>query len=744
MAETSLKGEVITMGIVVEKEKERYHLFTKNTSYIIETIYDDLLHAYWGKRITLPAHRLTDIEEFNSFHPNHNKVEETYSLGTIPREYPDYGRGDYRNPAYSIINNNGSHIVSPKLKQVRVLSKKPSIKGLPHVYALENDVVDTLEIELYDELTELSIILYYAVFEEYDIITRSVKFQNKSDVTQKIENALSASVDFYNDCNFELIHLHGDWARERHMSRVPLGHCNHTIDSRRGASSHQQNPFMMLARPYTDDFQGEAYAMNFVYSGSFKAVAEVDSYETTRMQMGLHDIDFSWQLKPKEEFQTPEVVMVYSNEGFNGISTRLHKVYRKRLCRGIHKKKERPILLNNWEATYFTFTQEKIKSIVDNASELGIELFVLDDGWFGKRDSDKSGLGDWFVNKEKLPDGIEGLVNYCNKKEMEFGLWFEPEMISIDSKLYKEHPDWCLHSEGRTRSEGRNQLVLDMSRKEVKEYLIHVISEVLSSSTIRYVKWDMNRHMTEVNSATLRKEEQKETAFRYILGVYEVMETLLSRFPDILFESCSGGGGRFDPGMLYYMPQTWTSDDTDAYERLKIQYGTSFAYPNISMASHVSVAPNHQVGRMTPLRTRGHVAMMGNLGYELDVSKLTKTEKEEVKEQIAKYKSIREDIQFGTLYRIASPYEGNVTAFLISSNDEKRVYVFYFRTIKKPNTARKKLKLHYMENQANYKCLNDGKVYPGNVLNSFGMTIPHMDGDFVSELYEFMKIEEEK
>jgi alpha-galactosidase len=467
-----------------------------------------------------------------------------------------------------------------------------------------------------------------------------------------------------------------------------------------------------------------------VYSGNFLAQVEVDQFRTARVSMGINPFDFTWLLESGESFQTPEVVMVYSDQGLNGMSQTYHELYRTRLARGSFRDRERPILINNWEATYFDFNEEKIMNIARTAAELGIELFVLDDGWFGERDDDRRSLGDWTVNRRKLPNGLDGLAKQVNELGLQFGLWIEPEMVSPNSELYRKHPDWCLHVPNRPRSEGRNQLVLDYSRQDVCDYMIETISNVLASAPITYVKWDMNRHMTEVGSAALPPERQRETAHRYMLGLYRVMEEITSRFPHILFESCSGGGGRFDPGILYYMPQTWTSDNTDAVSRLKIQYGTSLVYPISVMGAHVSAVPNHQVGRMTSLTMRGHVSMSGNFGYELDITKLTETEKQIIKEQVAFYKDVRRLVQFGTFYRLLSPFEGNEAAWMFVSEDQSEALVAYFRVLAEANAPLSYLRLKGLDPNQDYEIEGLG-VYGGDELMYAGVALPYRLGDFI-------------
>jgi len=758
------------MGILIDDKKMRVHLYTDNTSYVIETLQGELIHSYWGKRIELPEHSpLVPIEECPSFYPNPNVEDKTYSLDVIPREYPDFGRSDYRSPGYRVEVSDGTKITDFVVQSFLKSEGKPDIPGLPSTYVQEGDRVHTLQVTLKDAKTNLELNLFYCVNETYDVITRHAVFKNEGNEKVILEHALSASVDFYNDKNFDLIHFNGSWARERFFERMPIGRSKHVIESKRGSSGHHENPMVMLARPKTDDLQGEVYSMNFVYSGNFTSVVEVNSYDSTRFQMGINDFDFEWNLKPGESFYTPEVVMVYSDEGFNGMSHIYHQLFRERLCRGTFRDQERPILINNWEATYFSFTQEKLEAIGKAANEIGIELFVLDDGWFGKRDSDKSGLGDWFVNTSKLQNGLGGVADYMNQEKMQFGLWFEPEMVSPDSDLYREHPDWCLHAKGHTRTEGRNQLILDFSREDVQDHIIQVVGNILRSHSISYVKWDMNRNMTESYSALLQPEHQSETTHRYILGLYRVMEALTTEFKDVLFESCSGGGGRYDAGMLYYMPQTWASDDTDAYERQFIHYGTSFAYPSITMCSHISMSPNHQTNRVTSLKTRGFMSMMVNLGYELDLSVLSEVDRAQVKRQVAYYKSIRQDIQFGRFYRILSPFEGDRSGFLVESKDQKRYYFFYFTALNRPNRLSVTVPLTYLS-EGNYQVESisfgddnngtgedgqaskadiyitpkttdlEGAVLPSRFLNHFGYTFNQLQSDFEGQLIVFTKV----
>ncbi|MDK2809998.1 MAG: alpha-galactosidase [Petroclostridium sp.] len=725
------------MSIIYNESNRIFHLQAKDTSYVLQVLERGYVaHLYWGKKVkTSNLSHLLQFKE-RAFSPNPYPYDLSLSLDTLPQEYPAYGNTDFRSPAYQIQLENGSTISDLRYKSHKILKGKPQLKGLPATYIESEDEAETLQLELVDTVTGLEVILSYTVYEQFNAITRSVLFMNKGNQPLKILRALSMSVDF-SDANFDFMQLSGAWARERHIKRRPLVSGSQSVESRRGTSSHQQNPFIALLRRDTNEDYGEAYGFNLVYSGNFLAQAEVDQYDNTRVSIGINPFDFTWILGPGEEFQTPEVVLVYSDSGIGKMSRTYHKLYRTRLCRGQYRDRVRPILINNWEATYFDFNAEKIESIAKSAKELGIELFVLDDGWFGKRDRDNCSLGDWFVNRKKFPEGLEDIVKKVNDMGMQFGLWFEPEMISADSDLYRAHPDWCLHVPNRPCSEGRNQLVLDLSRKEVCDAIIKMVSDILSSAPITYVKWDMNRHLTEIGSASLPAEKQRETAHRYVLGLYRIMDEITRAFPHILFESCSGGGGRFDPGILYYMPQTWTSDNTDAVSRLYIQYGTSIVYPVSTMGAHVSAVPNHQVHRNTSLEMRGNVAMSGNFGYELDLTKLTEEEKGIVKKQVAYYKDIRHLVQFGEFYRLISPFEGNEAAWMFVSEDQTEALVAYFNILAQPNPPMKKLRLKGLNPVINYRLMDTDKIYGGDELMFIGLNIPELKGDFQSVVWRF-------
>ena len=728
------------MGIIFNKDNSLVHIKSKNTSYIFKIIETGhLINLYWGRKIkSNKIDYLIKKRQCGSFLADLDNIE-CLHMEALTQEYPSYGNPDLRSPAIQIKLSNGTTVTDFRYESHEIYKGKRNLKGLPATYVENEDEAETIEITLKDKLANLRVILTYTVFENYDAITRSCKVINDSNEEVDILRILSTSVDFRHS-DFDLIQLSGSWARERHIVRTPLRSGTQCVESRRGASSHAQNPFIALISNGGDEDNGEVYGFNLIYSGNFLANVEVDMHGQARAQIGINPFDFTWNLESGQEFQSPEAVMVYSPNGLTGMSHIYHDLYRERLCRGIYRDKDRPILINNWEATYFDFNSEKIKEIAKDSSELGIELFVLDDGWFGKRDNDDCSLGDWFVNEEKIQGGLNSLATSINEMGMQFGLWFEPEMISPNSILYKEHPDWCIHIDGRLRSEARRQLILDLSRDEVCDAVIEMLTDILKSAPISYVKWDMNRNMTEIGSAAWPAKKQKEVAHRYMLGLYRILETITTSFPNILFESCSGGGGRFDGGMLYYMPQTWTSDDTDAIERLKIQEGTSLVYPTSSMGSHVSAVPNHQVHRITPLHTRGVVAMAGSFGYELDVTKMSDEEKKEVKSQVEFYKKIRHTVQFGDLYRLISVFDSNESAWMNLDKDGMSAVVSYVKKYGEPNVLPKRLKIKALDKEALYEVVETGEVFGGDELMYIGLEIGEIIGDFQAKVWTLKKV----
>lgn len=728
------------MSIIIDKENLIFQLNTPKTSYIMRVFnHRYLAHVYWGKSIKTPDMENASLNRFVGFSPV-AKNEYGYCVPDfLCQEYPTGCGSDYRNPALSVVYADGSRTAELVYESCNVYRGKYGLEGLPATYVEDEAEADTLEIVMSDPLKNLKVILMFCAYNRLDVITRAVKIVNESDERVVLEKVMSASVDYETD-EYDFIELPGGWGKERHIERTPLRSGIQSIESRRGASSAQMNPFFALVGHNTNEEYGEAYGYNLVYSGNFNAGVEVDQLHKSRAWIGINDYDFSWILEEGDSFTAPEAVMVYSAEGLGAMSRTYHKLYRTRLVRGKYRDEVRPILANNWEGTYFNFTEEKIVDLAKEAAGLGIELLVLDDGWFGKRNDDNCSLGDWYVNTEKLPSGITGLAEKVNACGVKFGLWFEPEMVSPDSDLYRTHPDWCIHTPGRERNETRNQLTLDLSRPEVCDYIVEAVCKILDTANISYVKWDMNRHMSELGSAGLPAERQKEMPHRYMLGLYNVLERVVGTHPDILFESCSGGGGRFDPGMLYYMPQTWTSDDTDAVERLFIQYGTSLAYPTSAMGAHVSAVPNHQTHRVTSLKMRGDVAMSGNFGYELDLNAFTEEEKEEVRRQVAEYKELRTFVQKADMYRLKSPFEGNDTAWMFVSEDGMDIYAGYFRVLCKVNPGIYRMKFTALDSEARYEIVGENKCYSSDELMNIGLVV-ELHGDFMSKTWRLRKIE---
>ena len=656
----------------------------------------------------------------------------SYSLNTRPLEYGAEGVGDFRVPAISVTHEDGSTALDLRFQGYEIKRGKYKIPGLPAVYAKEEQA-ETLEIILKDTATETLVTLFYGVIFEADVITRSVIVTNQGKTPVILNKVHSLAMDIpYGD--WEWVHFYGRHNMERQAERVPLIHGIQESSSTRGTSSHQQNPTVLLCEKGCTETTGFCMGMALMYSGSFQTQVQLDELEQVRAVMGINEDNFAWTLKAGESFYAPEVILSCSDEGMGELSRRFHHIIRNHVCRGQYQLSSRPVLINNWEATYFDFNEEKIEKIARQAAELGIDMMVLDDGWFGKRDSDTSGLGDWFVNEEKLRGGLNTLVDKINDMGMKFGLWFEPEMVSEDSELYRNHPEWVIHIPERNPTRSRFQLVLDMANPEVIEYLYQAISKILRENHIEYVKWDMNRSICDWYTKTLPDSRQKEMPHRYVLGLYELLERLTGEFPHILFEGCSGGGGRFDAGMLYYCPQIWCSDDTDAHERTFIQYGTSFFYPISAVGSHVSAVPNHQTGRSTSIETRGTVAMAGSFGYELDLNILGEEEKQEVAKQIKAYKEYQPLIHSGFYYRLSNPYKENMAVWEFVSQDRKEVLVqgVVFRA--KPNTLRSRIRLAGLE-EGMYEVLDTGEVYTGKALMTGGILLPKVSGDDVS--FEF-------
>ena len=728
------------MPIIFQSSDSTFFLQTPRSTYAfaIHPQLRVLVHRFWGKKIVPSDLSYLSPTQPVIFSPAARGLEGYESLDLLPQELPSYGHGDFRASALTIGQQDGSRLLDLRYREHRMIEGKPTLPGLPATYVESPDEAETLEIDLVDEMTGITVTLSYTVFRDFDAIARSLRIRNGGDNPVQVLNAASASVDFLND-RLDVLHLSGAWARERHINRQRvLPSARLSTESRRGTSSHQHHPFLALLDPDAGETTGEVFGLSLVYSGSFSASVESDQFGRARGAIGLNPDEFSWHLEPGETFQTPEAVLVFSAEGLGGMSRTFHSLYRTRLARGMYRDQPRPCLLNNWEATYFDFDEGRLVELARKAGEQGIELFVLDDGWFGKRNDDQSSLGDWVVDRQKLPDGLGALAQKINALGLKFGLWFEPEMVSPDSELYRAHPDWCLHVAGRSRSLGRNQLVLDLSRAEVCDYVIESIAAVLESAPIEYVKWDMNRHLTEVGSPGLPAHRQREVGHRYVLGLYRVMEALITRFPTILFEGCSGGGGRFDPGILHYMPQSWASDNSDAISRLKIQYGTSLVYPWSSIAAHVSAVPNHQNFRITPLSTRFHVALTGAFGYELDLEKLSPHEISEIKQQIAFFKDHRELLANGSLYRLRDPFQCNEAAWMIVASDRSEALTIHVNIQVEANQAGPLLRLQGLEPKVSYEVSGHPQPVNGDVLMNVGLMIPAPKGDFISHCW-FLK-----
>lgn len=724
------------MPIFYNQTDKTFHIKTANTSYIL-AVYKEkyLINLHYGKKIDEYS---LDFDNFpvkvQAF--SANDIENCkLNTGLLPMEYPCYGSGDFRTPAFCAEYENGSTVTRLEYEGYDIFDGKKPLSGLPATYVESNREAQTLEITLCDKLTGLKVILSYTAFSDFDAIAKSVRIVNCGIQIINIKSVLSSTLHLF-DKDYEFVHLEGAWARERHIQKSPLLSGITTIDSKRVSSSHFHSPFLALARKNATETEGEVYGFSLVYSGNHIEQTDVDAYDMTRVNVGINPFGFNWRLEPNEEFQAPEVILTYSDSGFGKMSRIYHKLYRTRLVRGKYRDMERPVLINNWEATYFDFNEQKILNIAKKAKSVGVELMVLDDGWFGKRNSDNCSLGDWVADKTKLPDGLEGLANKVTALGMRFGLWFEPEMVSEDSDLYRNHPDWCIHIEGREKSTSRNQLVLDLSREDVRDYIVNAVSKVLKSAPISYVKWDMNRNITEIGSKKLPPERQQELPHRYILGIYEVLERITTAFPDVLFEGCSGGGGRFDPGMLYYFPQYWTSDDTDAIERLYIQYGTSMTMPSSAMCAHISAVPNHQLRRITPLETRGNVALSGQFGYELDLNTLTDEEIETVKGQIKKYKEIRKTVHSGEMYRLKNPFEGRNCA--LEFVKDNTVVLMYYTTFAKCSLGKICVKLQGLLDDAKYLDKETGKAYSGSYLMNVGLYFEDSK-DFQSQVIVLQK-----
>jgi len=713
------------MSIQVNASNRLFHLQTKHTSYVFHVIEDGSLgQLYYGPKIPFKDDyaNLNTREEHDCTNTRTDEDVE-FQAELLKQEYAGLGKGDYRYPAFQITYPNGSRTSEFQYRDYELKDGKARLTGLPSTFADDSNDSQTLTVKLADSDLELQ--LHYTVFADEDVIVRSTTFVNHGK-TVFLNRALSAQLDLP-DANYDFIQFAGSWSRERHLHRSHLRPGTQSISSLRTASSHQENPFFMLARPHTDNNQGAVFGFNFVYSGNFLDSVEVDQFDTTRVLIGINPDEFGWKLNSGDSFQTPEVIFSYTDNGFNALSQQLGAFYAQHLINPHFAHQERPILINNWEATFMDFTEDKLMPIVERAKELGIEMFVLDDGWFGHRDDDRSSLGDWFVDEKKFNHGIAGFAKRVHDLDMKFGLWFEPEMISIDSKLYQTHPEWMIKTPGRGQTPGRHQFVLDMSRQEVVDYLFGLMSHIIQDAKLDYIKWDMNRNITEMYGADLPADQQLEFSHRYILGVYDLYDRLTKAFPDVLFESCASGGGRFDLGMMYYAPQAWCSDDTDAVERIKIQDGTSYGYTPSMWGAHVSAVPNDQVGRLTSIDMRAKVAYFGAFGYELDVTELSDEEQATIKQQVAFYKQYRKLFQFGTFYRLETPdTSDNVYGWETVSPDKQTAIGMRYQILNGANPAYIRYYFKGLDPERRYTVNDGSEVFSGAELMNAGYFVPRV------------------
>ena len=729
------------MAILFQEEKRIFTLQTKQTTYQMKVDnFGFLLHLYYGAKVSGEMdYLLTYYDRGFSGNPNDVGNNRTYSMDVLPQEYPTLGTGDYRNSAFVLRNHDESACCDLRYAGYEIREGKYELPGLPAVYAKPEEA-QTLEIVLEDAVSKVRVRLLYGVLEDEDIITRSVKITNYGTEYIVVEKASSACLDFITG-EYDLLSFYGRHIMERNLQRARIGHGSQSIGSRRGTSSHQYNPAVIVAGKNTTEDIGDCYGMVFVYSGNFLCEAEQDQFDQTRILMGLQRDLFNYPLESGETLVVPETILCYSGRGFGDLSMKYHRCIRNHICNGARSRRKsgktgfipRPVLVNSWEAAYFNFTGETIVELAREAAQLGIDMVVMDDGWFGKREDDNSGLGDWQVNEKKLGCSLGELVRRVNEEGVKFGIWIEPEMISEDSDLYREHPDWAMQNPGRNPARGRNQLVLDFSREDVREHIFDQICRVLDQGNIEYVKWDMNRSLTDFYSVETR---QGKVSYDFVIGLYDFMEKLLAKYPQLMIEGCSGGGGRFDAGMMYYTPQIWCSDNTDAADRLWIQYGTSFFYPMSTISAHVSAVPNHQTGRITSLRTRGIVAMTGAFGYELSLGKLSAEEKEEIREQIRQYKEFEPLISMGDYYRLSNPFEDACAAWMFVSKDRKRVLLHVVLLENHGNMIVNYVRLNELLPDVVYEEEGSGKRYCGCALMQAGIPIPVEMGEYLA--YQFV------
>ncbi|MCH3943703.1 MAG: alpha-galactosidase [Atopobiaceae bacterium] len=729
------------MPIAFDKATNAITLSTVSSTYQMQVDrFGNLLHLYYGRRTEgCMDYLLTYADRGFSPSPYDAADDRTYSLDALPLEYPCEGVGDFRSPVLSVRDGRGAFGCDLRYRGHEVVDGKYGLPGLPAAYgADESDGAQTLRIMLSDERLGLEVTLLYGVLPKIDVITRAAILQNVGGQTLAIEKAQSACLDFVSG-DFDVLSFNGRHAKERTLRRSAVDHVSQVVSSRRGMSSHQYNPMMILCDTDATETSGRCWSMSLVYSGDFKGEVERGQYDQTRMQLGLSDERFSYPLAPGESLVAPEVIMTFSNDGLDRLSQNLHECIARHVCRGEYRDVPRPVVINSWEATYFDFTGADILSLARSAADLGIDMLVLDDGWFGARDDDSRALGDWRVNEAKLGSSLAEFVGRINALGLRFGLWFEPEMVNENSDLYREHPDWALAIPGKPPVLGRSQLVLDFSRADVRENVFEQVCSVLDQANVEYLKWDFNRSIADVYSATAKG--QGAVLYDYVLGLYDFLERLIARYPHLLIEGCSGGGGRFDAGMLYYAPQIWCSDNTDAYERLSIQYGTSFGYPASAVCAHVSACPNELNGRVTPLETRAAVALAaGGFGYELDLRKLSEAERDEVREQVRLHREIDALVRQGRCHRLSDPLAEPVAAWSFVSADGASALVEAVVPLAEANAPTRCVRLRDLTPGSLYRDRSSGAVYPADALMDAGLPLPLEPGDYRSYVIRLERV----
>ncbi|MFQ9299748.1 MAG: alpha-galactosidase [Blautia sp.] len=730
------------MAIKVSENGRLFTLQTKDSSY--QMFADDknvLLHLYYGEKIG--EENLSGLIFCTDMgfagNPEEAGINRKYSLDALPQEIPGSGVGDFRDDMIEIRHADGSFAADFRFDSFEILDYSYAIPGMPALYDTEEEKGETLVITMTEKASDIVLKLFYGVFEKENVITRAARLENHGETAIELEKMLSFSMDLMYE-NYEMIYFSGRHAMERTAERIPVQHAKVEIGSTRGTSSHHYNPAVILCEEGAGETHGSCIGACLVYSGNFVAAAQKDQKNQTRFQMGIHPTNFCFHLEKGEAFDTPQAILSYSGTGLTKLSQQYHEIIREHICRGAYKHAKRPILINNWEATYFDFNEEKILKIAEQAQKLGIEMLVLDDGWFGKREDDNSGLGDWFVNEKKMNGSMAQLAEKIHRMGMKFGLWFEPEMISEDSDLYRAHPDWAFAIPGRVPNHSRNQLVLDMTREDVREYLLERLTTIVHDAKIDYVKWDMNRSVCDVYSHVAAQNRNGELYHRYVLGVYDLLERFLAACPDLLLEGCSGGGGRYDAGMMYYSPQIWCSDNTDAINRLSIQYGSSFFYPISTVGSHVSVCPNHQTGRVTPFRTRGDVALAGSFGYEMDLNKISEEEKEMVKEQVAAMHEYYELTHEGLYYRLTGLKKQDFMAWEFVAKDQSRALLTIVKTDAEGNMLPVHTKVCGLAEDKLYRCSLDQEVRLGRTWNRAGLTLHQVLEEYESIRVEFTEV----